>query len=126
MRFVKDDYELVRSIVQGLEDHERREVCNGEFGDSPYVIYREAVVDDFGNGIAFIDLYQTPDMNNVAVVIAKLGKTEYAHRGYATALVKRAMKAASVHDWELIWPVSKHNKTSIALAKRCGIQMEVK
>ena len=124
MRFVKDDYDLVLSIVDSLDDEQREEICNGSFDDSPYVIYREVVVDN-GIGVAFIDLYQTEDMNDVAVVIARRNGNEYDHKGYASRLVKRAIFEAGLHGWNLIWPVRDYNTRSIRIAETYGIPMDI-
>lgn len=124
MRFVKNNYDLVLSIVDSLDDEQRGEICNGSFGDSPYVIYREVMVDN-GIGVAFIDLYQTEDMNDVAVVIARRNGSEYDHKGYASKLVERAILEASLRGWNLIWPVRDYNTRSIRLAETYNIPMDI-
>lgn len=124
MRFVKNDYDLVLSIVDSLDDKQRGEICNESFGDSPYVMYREVVIDN-ELGVAFIDLYQTEDMDDVAVVIARRNGDEYSHKGYASKLVERAILEASLRGWNLIWPVRDYNTRSIRLAETYNIPMDI-
>ena len=126
MKYVQNNYKVVKNIVDQLELDDKKEICNGDFADSPYVIYREAITDNDGNGLAFIDLYQTEDMNNVAIVIARKQGSEYSNRGYASLLVKRAANIANQNNWSLVWPVSENNIRSIKLAEKFNINMEIK
>ena len=45
----------VLSIVETLSEKEKNYICNGEFKDSPYVIYREVLLDN-NVPAAFIDI----------------------------------------------------------------------
>ena len=126
MKYVQNNYEIVKSVVDNLKLNEKKEICNGDFTDSPYVIYREAIVDDNGNGVAFIDLYQTEDMDNVAIVIARRSGCEYSNKGYATSLIERAIDIAKQNHWDLVWPVSESNIRSVKLAKHFNMNMEIR
>ena len=120
-----NDFDLVVDVVNTLTDDMRREICNGTFGDSPYVIYREVLVIDDGTPVSFIDLYQTPEMSDVAVVIARRNEEDCIGKGYASILVERAIETANAKGWNLVWPVNDHNAKSKAMATRYGIPMEV-
>lgn len=63
-------------------------ICNGEFKDSPYVIYREVLLDN-NVPAAFIDIYHFNKKDPAVIVLAT--NELYRNKGYASRLLKRAI-----------------------------------
>lgn len=119
-----DKFEDVKNIVNTLTDSELKNICNGEFKNSPFVVYRE-VLKSGNDPVAFIDVYQLPAMkkNTAAIVIATKNNKKYRNKGYMTMLIERMFENIRIKHPEidtLEWRTQTDNIASNKLAKKHG------
>ena len=106
-------FDEVKSIVDNLDKKELNWICNGEFKDSPYVIYREIEYVK-GYPAGFIDVYSLGG-DEAMIVLAVLPK--YRKSGIASKLVTDMERRFNAHSikW-LIWKTDADNTKSQKLA----------
>ena len=115
----------VKKIVDELPENELMYICNGDFKNSPFVIYRECLLIN-GKPVSFIDIYQLPSMDNGngAIVIATLPDKKYRNKGYSKLLVSRAIEFSKVSNKisQLIWSFKDSNTISKHMAESIGFK----
>lgn len=106
-------FDEVKSIVDNLDKKELNWICNGEFKNSPYVIYREIEYVK-GYPAGFIDVYSLGG-DEAMIVLAVLPK--YRKSGIASKLVTDMERRFNAHSikW-LIWKADADNVKSQKLA----------
>lgn len=115
----------VKKIVDELPENELMYICNGDFKNSPFVVYRECLLIN-GKPVSFIDIYQLPSMDNGngAIVIATLPDKKYRNKGYSKLLVSRAIEFSKVSNKisQLIWSFKDGNTISKHMAESIGFK----
>lgn len=53
------DFENIYKVFLTLPDKEKLYICSGEFKDSPYVKYRNCIIDK-NDAVGFIEVYNLP------------------------------------------------------------------
>lgn len=104
----------VKNIVNSLSEKDLNRICNGEFKNSPYVLYREILLYK-KEPAAFVDVYKLPHMKEDGVIVLA-AKEKFRGKGFTGILVKR-MKD-KLKDKNLTWKTQKDNESSIKLAKK--------
>lgn len=107
----------VKSIADKLNKKDLYYICNGEFKDSPYIVYRDIYYDN-NKPIGFIDVYSL-DEKNMCIVLAVL--EEYRGKGIAKKLVSKMERNINVKSIKyIIWKADKDNIASQKLALKMG------
>ena len=119
-KIFKSRFKDVKKIVDQLDKADLYYICNGEFKDSPYVVYRD--IKYIGSSpVGFIDVYAF-DKRNMYIVLAVL--KEYRGRGIAKELVKKMEKNIDVKTIKyLVWKTDKSNIGSQKLARQLGYRL---
>ena len=108
----------VKNIADNLSKKDLNNICDGDFKNSPYVIYREVLLIN-KEPAAFIDVYNLfePDTTVDGCIVVAC-KSKYRGMGLTRKLVNRMIHDKNFKWNHLIWEASKSNKASIALAKQ--------
>ena len=119
-KIFKSRFKDVKKIVDQLDKADLYYICNGEFKDSPYVVYRD--IKYIGSSpVGFIDVYAF-DTRNMYIVLAVL--KEYRSRGIAKELVKTMEKNIDVKNIKyLVWKTDRSNIASQKLARQLGYKL---
>lgn len=119
-KIFKSRFKDIKKIVDRLDKADLYYICNGEFKDSPYVVYRD--IKYIGsNPVGFIDVYAF-DERNMYIVLAVL--KEYRGRGIAKELVKKMEKNIDVKTIKyLVWKTDRSNIVSQKLARQLGYRL---
>ena len=112
----------VKNIVDSLSKKDLGQICNGDFKDSPYIIYRNVLMYN-GDPAAFIDVYKLDDSTNNDGCIVIACKPKYRGKGFPTQLVNKLKNDKSFKWSHLIWECAKNNVASSTLAKKIGLEL---
>lgn len=116
-KIFKSRFKDVKKIVDQLDKADLYYICNGEFKDSPYVVYRD--IKHIGsNPVGFIDVYAF-DKRNMYIVLAVL--KEHRGKGIAKELVRKMERDIDVESIKyLVWKTDRDNTASQKLARQLG------
>lgn len=112
----------VKNIVDSLPKKDLWQICNGDFKDPPYLIYRNVLICN-GDPAAFIDVCKLDDSNNDDGFIVIACKPKYRRKGFPTQLVHKLKNDKSFKWSHLIWECAKNNVASSTLAKKIGLEL---
>lgn len=115
------DFKDVVNITDVLSKKELMDLCNGEFKESPYVVYRNVILTD-NDPAAFVELYTLPDMEEKTAVICLACKPEYRKQGFSIVLIDEMIHWCKENEITYLdWKVkSCGNVPSERLAEKCG------
>ena len=119
-----NSFELTKNIVDTFTSKELHNICNGEFKESPYIIYREILLVN-KDPAAFIDIYSIPEeMEDDEAAIVVGCKKKYRGSNYIQQLVKRAITKLKKQKKikKLYWETTKSNSTSSHIASKLGFK----
>ena len=113
----KNKFPDVKKVADKLNKNDLYYICNGEFKDSPYVVYRDIYYEN-NQPVGFIDVYSF-DKNNMYIVLAVL--EEYRGKGIAQQLISKMEHNINVKSIKyIVWKTDKDNIVSQKLALKMG------
>lgn len=114
-----NNFESIYRVFLTLTDKEKLYICSGEFKDSPYVKYRNCIIDK-NDAVGFIEVYNLPDEKYEFIVIAINPK--YRGKGISIQLLDKMFDEYN-NKYDYMWRCDKKNFTSNYLAKKYGFKL---
>lgn len=114
-----NNFDDIIDIFNSLDDVEKKYLCNGTFKNSPYVVYRNCIL----NGkirVGFIEIYELPNEKYEFITIAV--KKEFRKKNVATILLDKMFKEFK-SKYPFMWRVDKNNNPSNILAQKYNFKL---
>lgn len=102
-----------------LPDKEKLYICSGEFKDSPYVKYRNCIIDK-NDAVGFIEVYNLPGEKYEFIVLAINPK--YRGNGISTELLDKMFNEYD-NKYDYMWRCDKENSISNIIAKKYNFEL---
>lgn len=113
------NFENIYKVFLTLSDKEKLYICSGEFKDSPYVKYRNCIIDK-NDAVGFIEVYNLPGEKYEFIVLAINPK--YRGNGISTELLDKMFNEYD-NKYDYMWRCDKENSISNIIAKRYNFKL---